>query len=182
MATPPVCDFGWAAPDFALPGTDGQTHALEQIRGPKGTLIMFICNHCPYVTGAIERIVSDARAIRELGIGIAAICSNDATSYPQDSFANMVRFAQENDFHFPYLHDESQDVARAYDAVCTPDFFGFDAGLGLQYRGRLDEGGMRTIPGARRDLVEAMRLIADTGHGPSDQTPSMGCSIKWKAA
>ena len=101
MATPPVCDFGWAAPDFALPGTDGQTHALEQVRGPKGTLIMFICNHCPYVTGAIERIVSDARAIREFGIGIAAICSNDATSYPQDSFANMVRFALEVITGFP---------------------------------------------------------------------------------
>ncbi len=182
MATPPVCEFGWKAPEFALPATDGKTHALADIAGANGTLIMFICNHCPYVTGAIERIVADAAEIAALGVGVAAICSNDARSYPSDGFDNMVSFAQANGFSFPYLHDESQAVARAYDAVCTPDFFGFDAGLGLQYRGRLDEGGRIAKPGARRELFEAMAQIARTGEGPVEQTPSMGCSIKWKAA
>ena len=181
-ATAPVCDFGWKAPDFALPATDGKTYRLADIRGPRGTLIMFICNHCPYVTGAIDRIVRDARALAEHGIGVAAICSNDAESYPQDGFDRMVEFAAAHGFPFPYLHDESQQVARAYDAQCTPDFFGFDAELGLQYRGRLDEGGRQAKPGARRELYEAMMQIAETGRGPETQTPSMGCSIKWKAA
>ena len=182
MATPPVCEFGWKAPDFSLPATDGRTYALSEIAGPKGTLIMFICNHCPYVTSAIDRIVEDAQVIAAEGIGIAAICSNDARTYPTDGFEHMVTFARDHGFGFPYLHDESQAVARAYDAACTPDFFGFDAGLGLQYRGRLDEGGRRAVPGARRDLREAMVQIARTGEGPRDQVPSMGCSIKWKAA
>ena len=182
MATPPVCDFGWKAPDFTLPGTDGRTWSLDQIRGPNGTLIMFICNHCPYVTSAIDRITEDAAAIAAEGIGIAAICANDATAYPADSFDNMVAFARQHRFPFPYLHDESQAVARAYDAAFTPDFFGFDAGLGLQYRGRLDEGGRQAVPGARRELREAMISIARTGKGPADQVASMGCSIKWKAA
>ena len=180
-AIPPVCDFGWPAPAFELPATDGRTYSLQDIRGPKGALIMFICNHCPYVTSAIDRIVDDAREIARHGIGIAAICSNDAASYPADSFPRMVEFAEAHGFPFPYLHDESQDVARAYDAACTPDFFGFDAGLGLQYRGRLDEGGRKAVPGARRELREAMIMIAGTGRGPADQTPSMGCSIKWRA-
>ena len=180
MATPPVCDFGWKAPDFSLPATDGQSYALSDIAGPKGTLVMFICNHCPYVTSAIDRIVSDAREIGDQGIGIAAICSNDAASYPADSFPRMVEFAKANSFPFPYLHDESQEIARAYDAACTPDFFGFDADLGLQYRGRLDEGGRRAIPGSKRDLRDAMAGIAATGQGPADQVPSMGCSIKWR--
>ena len=135
-ATPPVCAFGWQAPAFNLPATDGKTYALADITGPKGTLVMFICNHCPYVTSAIDRIVDDARAIAEHGIGIAAICANDAAAYPDDSFPKMAEFAQANAFPFPYLHDESQSVARAYDAACTPDFFGFDAAGGLQYRGR----------------------------------------------
>lgn len=182
MATPPVCEFGWQARPFTLPGTDGGTYTLEQVAGPKGTLIMFICNHCPYVTTAIERIVRDAAAMQEQGIGVVAICANDAATYPDDSFPRMVEFARAHGFTFPYLHDEDQSVARAYDAVCTPDFFGFDAGLGLQYRGRLDEGGRRDIPGARRELVEAMLGIAETGKGPEAQTASMGCSIKWKAA
>lgn len=180
MATPPVCDFGWKAPAFSLPATDGRTYALSDIAGPNGTLVMFICNHCPYVTSAIERIVEDARAIAGRGIGIAAICSNDAASYPADSFPRMVEFARAHDFPFPYLHDGSQDIARAYDAACTPDFFGFDAAGGLQYRGRLDEGGRRAVPGARRELREAMIEIAETGRGPAEQTPSMGCSIKWR--
>ena len=181
MATPPVCDFGWKAPGFTLPGTDGKTYTVSEVAGPKGALIMFICNHCPYVTSAIGRIVADSREIAAQGVGIAAICSNDASTYPADGFAHMVTFAEQNGFPFPYLHDESQEVARAYDAACTPDFFGFDAGLGLQYRGRLDEGGRQAVPGARRDLVEAMNQIARTGQGPRDQVPSMGCSIKWKA-
>jgi peroxiredoxin len=182
MATPPVCDFGWQARPFSLPATDGKTYALDEIAGPKGTLIMFICNHCPYVTTAVDRIVRDAAAVQAAGIGVAAICANDATTYPADSFPRMVEFARAHGFTFPYLHDEDQSVARAYDAVCTPDFFGFDAGGGLQYRGRLDEGGRREIPGARRELVEAMQAIAENGAGPAEQTASMGCSIKWKAA
>ncbi len=182
MATAPACEFGWKAPDFALPATDGKTYALSEIRGPKGTLIMFICNHCPYVTGAIERIVRDGAELMQHGIGVAAICANDARSHPQDGFGHMVEFAKAHRFPFPYLHDESQQVARAYDAQCTPDFFGFDADLGLQYRGRLDEGGRVAKPGARRELFEAMLQVAETGQGPRDQTPSMGCSIKWKAA
>ncbi len=182
MATTPACDFGWKAPDFALPATEGKTYRLGDLRGPKGTLIMFICNHCPYVTGAIERIVRDAGELMRHGIGVAAICSNDARSHPQDGFDRMVEFAQAHRFPFPYLHDESQAVARAYDAQCTPDFFGFDAELGLQYRGRLDEGGRVAKPGARRELLEAMLQVTETGQGPREQTPSMGCSIKWKAA
>jgi peroxiredoxin len=179
----PICDFGWRAPAFRLPATDGKTYALEDIRGPKGTLIMFICNHCPYVIGVIARIVRDAAALQELGIGVAAICANDAESYPADSFEKMGEFAQENGFSFPYLHDESQAVARAYDAVCTPDFFGFDADLGLQYRGRLDASRRQAGPeDLKRELYEAMRGVARDGRGPKHQTASMGCSIKWKLA
>ena len=181
--TPPVCDFGWPAPDFTLPATDGQSYAMADIAGPQGTLIMFICNHCPYVLAVIDRILRDGRDLQALGIGVAAICSNDATTHPADSFENMVRMAAEKGFPFPYLHDEDQSVARAYGAVCTPDFFGFDAGLGLQYRGRLDASrAQAAAPDARRELFEAMRQVAETGHGPAEQTPSMGCSIKWKAA
>lgn len=181
--TPPVCDFGWTAPDFALPATDGTIWTLERIRGPRGTLILFICNHCPYVLAVLDRILRDARDLAPLGIGIAAISSNDVSTYPEDSPENMARMAAERDFPFPYLFDESQDVARAYGAACTPDFFGFDAAGGLQYRGRLDASGRNPGPSdARRELFEAMRQIAETGHGPADQIPSMGCSIKWKAA
>jgi peroxiredoxin len=179
--TTPICDFGWKAPAFTLPATDGRTYALADIAGPNGTLIMFICNHCPYVQAIIDRIARDARALEALGIGVAAISSNDAVTYPEDSFDNMRRVAECERFPFPYLYDESQDVARAYGAVCTPEFFGFDADLGLQYRGRLDES--RREPGpkdARRELYEAMRQIAETGKGPREQIPSMGCSIKWK--
>ena len=144
---------------------------------------MFICNHCPYVKAVIARIVRDAAELQALGIGVAAICANDAQAYPADSFENMAKFAEENGFTFPYLHDETQDVARAYDAVCTPDFFGFDAGLGLQYRGRLDAAGNNPkLGGAARELFEAMKGVARNGRGPANQTPSMGCSIKWRAA
>ncbi|MDQ7079668.1 MAG: thioredoxin family protein [Paracoccaceae bacterium] len=180
-AIPPVCDFGWKAPDFTLPGTDGKVYSLDDIRGPNGTLIMFICNHCPYVLAVLDRIIRDARDLQALGIGVAAICSNDAVSYPADSFDNMKKMAEERGFPFPYLHDESQDVARAYDAVCTPDFFGFNAANELQYRGRLDESRKEAAaPDVRRDLYEAMKQVAETGRGPTDQIPSMGCSIKWK--
>ncbi len=181
-ATPPVCDFGWKAVDFSLPATDGKTYAFGDIQGPNGTLIMFICNHCPYVKSVLDRIVRDARDLAQLGIRVAAVSANDANDYPEDGFDNMARVARENDFPFPYLYDESQTIARAYGAACTPDFFGFNAEGELQYRGRLDNSGTRPKPGARRDLYEAMKQVAETGKGPSEQTPSMGCSIKWKAA
>lgn len=179
--TPPVCDFGWKAPVFKLGGTDGRIYTLEDVRGPNGTLIMFICNHCPYVLAVLDRILRDAEALQAAGIGIAAISSNDAEAYPEDSFINMVRMAKEKGFSFPYLYDESQEVARAYDAACTPDFFGFNAQDELQYRGRLDASGRQAGPAdARRELFEAMMQVAETGVGPAEQIPSMGCSIKWK--
>jgi peroxiredoxin len=171
------------APDFWLPATDGKTYALKDVAGEKGTVIVFICNHCPYVKAVIGRLVADARVLMAEGIGFAAVCSNDAKDYPEDSFANMKRFAQVHNFPFPYLHDETQSVAHAYGAVCTPDFFGYGKDLKLKYRGRLDEG--RTAPppaGARRELFEAMRSIVATGVAPENQIPSIGCSIKWKAA
>ncbi len=179
----PICDFGWKAPSFTLPATDGKTYSLEELRGPNGTLVMFICNHCPYVKAVIDRIVRDCDELRRLGIGAVAISSNDVAHYPEDSFDNMRRFAEAHRFGFPYLYDDSQAVARAYDAVCTPDFFGFNADLELQYRGRLDASRKEAAPsGVRRDLFEAMRQIARTGQGPREQIPSIGCSIKWKAA
>jgi hypothetical protein len=152
------------------------------VAGKNGTVIVFICNHCPYVIAVIDRLVADARALMAEGIGFAAICANDSATYPEDSFPNMKRFAEKHKFPFPYLHDESQKVARAYDAVCTPDFFGYDKNAKLKYRGRLDEGRTNPPPpGARRELVEAMREIAKTGQAPAEQSPSVGCSIKWKA-
>lgn len=180
MAQPPVCDFGWKARDFDLPGTDGRRYRLADLAGPNGLLLMFICNHCPYVKAILDRMVRDARELQAEGIGVAAICANDPADYPEDSFENMQRVAREHGFSFPYLHDESQDVARAYGAVCTPDFFGFNAALELQYRGRLDASRTTPVPGARRELFEAMQAVARTGRGPAEQVPSMGCSIKWK--
>ena len=176
-AIPPVCDFGWQAPEFSLPATDGKTYGFKDVAGPNGTLIMFICNHCPYVLAVLEQIKNDAAELRKWGVGVAAINANDAVAYPADSFENMKKF----DLGFPYLYDESQTVARGYDAMCTPDFFGFDANGGLQYRGRL--GASRKQAGGvdpRRDLFEAMRQVAETGKGPAEQVASMGCSIKWK--
>ena len=179
----PICDFGWKAPPFTLPATDGKTYSLEALRGETGTLVMFICNHCPYVKAVIDRIVRDVNELRPLGVGAVAISSNDVVHYPEDSFVNMKRFAEAHRFSFPYLYDESQDVARAYDAVCTPDFFGFNADLELQYRGRLDASRKDAAPATvRRDLFEAMKVIAATGEGPREQISSIGCSIKWKAA
>jgi peroxiredoxin len=180
-ATSPVCDFGWKAPDFRLPATDGKTYALADIQGERGTLVMFICNHCPYVQAVLDRIIRDARDLEALGVRSVAISSNDAVTYPEDSFPRMQALARERALPFPYLYDETQVVARAYDAVCTPEFFGFDPGLGLQYRGRIDASGRDPAPpGARRELFEAMKLVAETGKGPKDQRPSIGCSIKWK--
>ena len=185
MATTPTADeiaFGTPAPSFSLPATDGKTYSLDDVAGPKGTVVVFICNHCPYVKAVIDRLVADAKVLKAEGIGFAAVCANDAAGYPEDSFENMQRFAAAHGFPFPYLHDEAQEVARAYGAVCTPDFFGYDAARKLRYRGRLDEGRMGVPrPGAKRELVEAMRAIA-AGKPPADQTPSIGCSIKWKAA
>lgn len=178
----PICDFGWKAPDFTLPATDGKMYSLGDLRGPKGALVVFICNHCPYVKSVVDRIVRDARELEPLGIKTVAICSNDADTYPEDSFEHMITFAAEHGFTFPYLHDETQEVARRYNAVCTPDFYGFNDKLELQYRGRLDESRKEPIPGARRDLFEAMKQVAATGQGPAEQIPSMGCSIKWSDA
>ncbi|MBL8488998.1 MAG: thioredoxin family protein [Rhodocyclaceae bacterium] len=177
----PVCDFGWKALDFDLPGTDGRRHSLASARGPRGLLVMFICNHCPYVKAVLDRIVRDARDLAPLGIGTIAIMSNDPTDYPEDSWDRMAAVAREKAFPFPYVLDGTQEVARAYGAVCTPDFFGFNADLELQYRGRLDESRKEAAPeGVRRDLFEAMRSVAESGRGPADQIPSIGCSIKWK--
>ena len=179
----PVCDFGLPAIDFALPGVDGKTWTLQDCKGEKGLLVMFICNHCPYVKAIRDRIVRDTRELRQAGINAVAIMSNDPADYPEDSFENMKKVAEEFDFPFPYLLDENQEVARAYGAVCTPDFFGYNADLELQYRGRLDESRKEAAPAdVRRDLFEAMIQVAESGNGPAEQIPSMGCSIKWKEA
>ena len=177
----PVCEFGWKARDFALTGTDGKTYRLSDVRGRAGTLIVFICNHCPYVRAIIDPLVKEANALQALGIGMLAIMPNDVKISPGDSFDAMKLFAKEHDFTFPYVIDETQNVARDYGAVCTPDFFGFNAKDELQYRGRLDESKTTPVKGARRELYDAMKLIAATGQGPKEQIPSMGCSIKWRA-
>ena len=180
-ATPPVCDFGWPAVDATLPGVDGKAHSLFDQAGPNGLVIAFICNHCPYVKAVIQRIVRDADDLKKEGIGFVAVNSNDADTYPDDSFDRMKLFAAEHRFTFPYLHDEDQGVARAYGAACTPDFFGFNSDLTLQYRGRVDASRKEAgPPGLRRDLYEAMKQIARTGDGPVEQITSIGCSIKWK--
>jgi len=176
----PLCDFGKPAVDFALPGTDGKLWTLADCRGPGGLLVMFICNHCPYVKAVRTRLVRDARELQALGVGSVAIMSNDPAVQPEDSFENMQRIAREFDFPFPYLLDETQAVARAYGAVCTPDFFGYNNSLELQYRGRLDASRKQTVVDAPRELFEAMRMVAETGKGPREQIPGIGCSIKWR--
>ncbi|TCK17158.1 AhpC/TSA family protein [Thiogranum longum] len=177
----PVCDFGTPVIDFALPGVDGKVWTLDQCKGEKGLLVMFICNHCPYVKAILDRLVRDTRELRDLGVNSVAIMSNDPAEYAEDSFENMKAVAERENFPFPYLIDETQDVARAYGAVCTPDFFGYNADLELQYRGRLDASRKEAASAdARRDLFEAMAQVAHTGKGPEEQVPSMGCSIKWK--
>jgi len=177
-----VCNFGWKAVDFDLPGVDGKRHTLASARGPNGLLVMFICNHCPYVKAVIDRIVRDSKDLAAQGVGSIAIMSNDPSDYPEDSFDNMQRVARDKGLPFPYVLDETQAVAKRYGAVCTPDFFGFNAQLELQYRGRLDASRREAVPGARRELYEAMLQVARTGQGPRQQTPSIGCSIKWRHA
>jgi len=177
----PVCDFGQAIRDFELPGVDGRTWTMRDCMGPHGLLVMFICNHCPYVKAVLDRIVRDAAELRKLGVNSVAIMSNDPNQYEEDSFGNMRAIAERMAFPFPYLLDESQAVAKDFGAVCTPDFFGYNAAGELQYRGRLDESRKQAAPSdVRRDLFEAMRQVAETGRGPEEQIPSMGCSIKWK--
>ncbi|WP_438970651.1 thioredoxin family protein [Methylophaga sp.] len=179
----PVCDFGLPAIDFSLPGTDGKVWTLDDCRGENGLLVMFICNHCPYVQAVIERLVRDTNELKQMGMNSVAIMSNDVNEYPEDSFDNMKRFAQEHEFSFPYLYDETQQIAQQYGAVCTPDFFGYNKDLQLQYRGRLDASRKEAAAtDVRRDLFEAMQQVTETGHGPENQIPSMGCSIKWRAA
>lgn len=181
--TPEQPKLGIKAPDFSLPATDGKTYGLPDVMGENGAVVVFICNHCPYVKAITDRLVAAADTLRAKGIGFAAICSNDSSTHPQDSFENMKLFASERGFTFPYLHDESQQVAAAYEAVCTPDFYGLNAQGEIQYRGRLDEGRKDPPPAdSRNELVEAMHTIAETGKGPEEQLASMGCGIKWKAA
>lgn len=177
----PVCNFGETAKPFNLLATDGKYYSLDSIVGPNGVLIMFICNHCPYVKAILPRLLEDCHTLSELGIGIAAICSNDPKNYPEDNYENMQKMTKELKLPFPYLWDETQEVAKAYDAVCTPDFFGYNKELGLQYRGRLDASGLQPAsPDAKRELVLAMEQVVKTGKGPEQQIPSMGCSIKWR--
>ncbi len=179
--SPPVCDFGRPAIDFDLPGVDGKRHSLASASGPRGLLVMFICNHCPYVKAVIDRILRDTRELAALGVGSIAVMSNDPGDYPEDSWDHMVRVAREMDFPFPYVLDESQAVAKVYGAVCTPDFFGYNGKLELQYRGRLDASRKEAAaPDVRRELFEAMKQVAESGQGPQLQTPSIGCSIKWR--
>lgn len=178
----PICDFGWKAVDFDLPGVDGKRYSLASAQGKNGLLVMFICNHCPYVKAIRDRIIRDTKELAEHGIGSIAIMSNDPADYPEDSFDNMTRIAREHAYPFPYVWDETQAIAKAYGAVCTPDFFGFNNQQELQYRGRLDASRKEAGPAdLRRDLFEAMVQVAQTGHGPQDQIPSIGCSIKWRA-
>jgi peroxiredoxin len=177
--TPPVCNFGWQAPNFNLQNIDGSMVSRDKIMGKNGLLVMFICNHCPYVKAIFPRLVNDARELKMLGVNTVAIMSNDPADYPEDSFENMQKVAHEMEFSFPYVLDETQVVAKAYGAVCTPDFFGFNNKGELQYRGRFDESRKETAPNNTRDLFYAMKLISETANGPKEQTASIGCSIKW---
>ena len=175
----PICDFNLPAVDFKLKGVDGNYYDLNSLKGPNGLLIMFICNHCPYVKSIIKRIIRDTNELKKLGINSAGIMSNNPNEYEEDSFENMKKISTDLFFSFPYLIDETQEVAKSYGAVCTPDFFGYNKDLGLQYRGRLDESRKESVTDAKRELFEAMKTIAETEKGPVDQIPSMGCSIKW---
>jgi len=175
----PVCDFNQAAIDFNLKSVDGNYYNLDSLNGQNGLLVMFICNHCPYVKSIIHKIIRDTKELKDLGVNSVAIMSNDPGEYEEDSFENMQKIATKMNFPFPYLIDETQEVAKSYGAVCTPDFFGYNSDLGLQYRGRLDESRKETIVDAKRDLFEAMKEVAISGNGPDEQIPSMGCSIKW---
>ena len=176
----PICQFGTKAISFSLKGVDEKTYNLEEIKGKNGTLVIFICNHCPYVKGVVDRLVKDIADLQKKEIGCIAIMSNDVENYPEDSFENMKKFSKENNFTFPYLYDETQEVAKAYGAVCTPDFFGYNKDLELQYRGRLDNAGISGDPLKEKELLNAFHQIITTGKGPKEQRASMGCSIKWK--
>ncbi|MEO1889119.1 MAG: thioredoxin family protein [Cycloclasticus sp.] len=176
----PICDVGLATPDFKLQGVDGKQWTRDDCVGENGLLVMFICNHCPFVKAIQQRLVDDTAELQKYGIGVVAIMSNDPNDYPEDSFENMRLVAKEKGYNFPYLIDITQQVAKAYGAICTPDFFGYNAKMELQYRGRLDKSGMTVGPDdMKRDLLEAMKLVATTGKGPEEQVASMGCSIKW---
>ena len=176
----PICDFGKKADHFELKSIEDKIVSLNDIKGENGTLIMFICNHCPYVKAVTKDIVEDTKKLKDLGINTVAICANDAENYPEDSFENMIEFAKKNQFGFPYLNDETQDIAKTYDAVCTPDFFGYNKDLELQYRGRIRElKNLEPVQDGESDLLKAMKMIAKSGQGPKDQLPSMGCNIKW---
>ena len=176
----PICDFGRKAENFKLKSTDNKILSLDDIKGNKGTLIMFICNHCPYVKAVIEDIVSDCKELKKYEINSVAICSNDVKNYPEDSFDKMIEFSKNHNFNFPYLHDESQEIAKKYDAVCTPDFFGYNEKLELQYRGRMRElKELKPVRSGASDLLNALKMISETGKGPKEQIPSMGCNIKW---
>lgn len=178
---PPVCDFGWKARDFNLLGVDGRRYTLDNVSGKNGLLVMFICNHCPYVKAVQDRIIRDVNELKPHGIHAIAIMSNDPADYPEDSFENMALIAKKLNYPFPYIWDETQEIAKRYGAVCTPDFFGFNGQLELQYRGRLDASRKEAAPAdVRRDLFEAMLQVARTGHGPENQIPGIGCSIKWR--
>ena len=176
----PICDFGQAAKSFKLKSTNNEIINLNDVRGENGTLIMFICNHCPYVIAVIKDIIEDYKNLKELGIKAVAICSNDSINYPDDSFDKMIKFHKVHNFNFPYLIDETQEIAKSYGAVCTPDFFGYNKSLELQYRGRIRElKNLKPIITGESDLFKAMKQIAETGNGPKDQIPSKGCGIKW---
>ena len=177
----PICDFGKKAENFKLRSTDNNFVTLDKFKGDNGTIIMFICNHCPYVKAVITDIVNDCKNLENYGIKSLAICSNDVNNYPEDSFENMVKFADLNNFNFPYLYDDTQEVAKKFDAVCTPDFFGYNKNLELQYRGRIRElKNLKPVRDGESELYLAMKIISETGKGPDIQTPSMGCNIKWK--
>lgn len=179
--SPPVCNFGWPAPEFNLPDVHGSLVSLKGSMGPNGLLVMFICNHCPYVKAILPRLIADVKALQALGVNTVAIMSNDPADYPEDSPENMKKLAETMALPFPYLLDATQQVAKAYDAVCTPDFFGFNKDFALQYRGRFDESRKETAPESTRELFKAMQQVAETGRGPAEQIASIGCSIKWKA-
>ena len=177
----PICDFGNKEQKFNLKSTSGKILNLEEVKGNNGTLIMFICNHCPYVKAIVSDIVNDCKQLKNLGVNSLAICSNDVDNYPEDSFENMIKFAKNNEFNFPYVHDEAQDIANKYGAVCTPDFFGYNKNLELQYRGRIRElKDLKPVRDGDSELFIAMKRISESGVGPKNQIPSMGCNIKWK--
>ena len=177
----PICDFGKKAINFKLKSTNNEFLTLNDVKGDNGTLVMFICNHCPYVKAVISDIVNDCKLLQNLDVSSVAICSNDVINYPEDSFDKMIEFSNSNNFNFPYLHDETQEIARKFDAVCTPDFFGYNKNLELQYRGRIRElKDLKPIRSGESELYLAMKMIAETGRGPKDQISSMGCNIKWR--